>query len=517
MKIEISENEYWWGCTSYSYKDCKSPFSKEDEFEFDLRIQALNQTAPLMLSSQGRYIISDSPFAYKVSGGVIEITAGEVTLVKAGETLKDAYLDASKKYFPFEERTIPDKFFTVPQYNTWMQFTYDPTEEGVLKYAQDIIDNGFEPGILMIDEGWHTRYGIWEFDKAKFPHPKETIDKLHDMGFKVMLWVVPYVTPDGKYFATSVSAVHDPIHCKDRYVRNDKGAVMYFAWWNGISALLNLDGETDNREFNEKLKFLMEEYGVDGFKFDGANASSLGRNNQRHGIANANFDAHKCSMAYNEFGKKYEYHEFKDTYNMGGKSIAERLCDRNHTWEGQGLASIIPMALRAGLLGYPYICPDMVGGGQWTIRELHTDKFDAELFVRTAEASALFPMMQFSWAPWEALNEEYLSYVKKAADLHAQMAETFIELADNAAKTGEPIMRSLEYVDPHKNYAEINDEFMLGNDILVAPVLKKGAVSRTVIFPKGRWQDQNTGKIYEGNTEAEVEADLSTLPWFRRV
>lgn len=516
MEIKILENEYWWGCASHFRAPQKFPFSGKDEFSFDLRVNTSNQSAPILISSKGRVIKSDKPFAFTVKDGIINITFGETELLNMGSCLKEAYLSAAEKYFPFEKRTIPDEFFSIPQYNTWMQFNYEPTAEGVLKYAHDIIDNGFQPGILMIDEGWHTRYGIWEFDKAKFPDPKKTIEELHSLGFKVMLWVVPYVTPDGKYFATSLNKDFDPVNYNKRYVKNKDGQIMYFAWWNGYSALLNLLEETDNSEFNKKLKFLVDEYKIDGFKFDGANACTLRERNQRNGLSSDSFDSHKYSEAYNELGKKYKYHEFKDTYNMSGKSIAERLCDRDHTWEGEGLSSLIPMALRAGLLGYPYICPDMVGGGNWTVK-VNIEKLDQELFVRMAQASALFPMMQFSWAPWEALDKEHFALVKKAADLHASMADTFLKLADHASLSGEPIMRTLEYYDPHKGYAEIDDEFMLGNDILVAPVMKKSAKSRNVVFPKGSWQDQNTGKIYKGNSSAEVSADISVLPWFKKV
>lgn len=517
MEIKILENEYWWGCASHFKTSQKFPFKEKDNFSFDLRVNTSNQSAPLMISSKGRVISSDKPFAFEVKNGVIEITFGDVELSSGGNCLKDAYFKAMKKYSPFEKRTIPDEFFSIPQYNTWMQFTYDPTAEGVLKYAHNIVDNGFQPGIIMIDEGWHTRYGIWEFDKAKFPNPKETIEELHSLGFKVMLWVVPFVTPDGKYFTTSISKTFNPENYDKRYVRNKDGSIMYFAWWNGYSALLNLLDKTDSSYFDKKLESLMSEYNVDDFKFDGANAGNLGEMNWRNGIPNDSFDPHNYSMGYNNFGKKYKYHEFKDTYNMCGKSIAERLCDRNHSWGNEGLSSIIPMALRAGLLGYPYICPDMVGGGDWSIRELHPEQIDQELFVRMAQASALFPMMQFSWAPWEALDATHLSYVKKAAELHANMADTFLKLADHASETGEPIMRNLEFVDPGKGYEEIEDEFMLGNNILVAPVIKKGATERNVVFPEGKWEDQNTGKIYSGNTSETISADLSVLPWFKRV
>ena len=68
-----------------------------------------------------------------------------------------------------------------------MGYTCDPTQQKAMDYAHAIVNNGFEPGFLIIDEGWHTRYGLWQFDLHKFPDPKAMVDELHKMEFKVFL------------------------------------------------------------------------------------------------------------------------------------------------------------------------------------------------------------------------------------------------------------------------------------------------------------------------------------------
>ena len=77
-------------------------------------------------------------------------------------------------------------------------------------------------------------------------------------------------------------------------------------------------------------------------------------------------------------------------------------------------------------------------------------------------------------------------------------------------------MRTLEYNDPHKGYAGITDQFMLGEKLLVAPVVTKGTFERKVFFPEGRWQDED-GNVYEGGTAPVLAAPLSRLLWFRRI
>ncbi len=168
-EIPMLENEYWWGGSTLD--GSKQPFGKETSHTSDFRTVCHNQTMPMYLSNKGRVIWSDEPFKVTIENGKFTFDSDEVVLENGGSTLRDAYLYAMRHHFPFSHKKLPEEFFKTAQYNTWMQFTYDPTEEGVLRYAHDIIDHGYKPGILIIDEGWHGRYGVWEFDKLKFPIP----------------------------------------------------------------------------------------------------------------------------------------------------------------------------------------------------------------------------------------------------------------------------------------------------------------------------------------------------------
>ena len=514
-QFDMLPDEHWWGGSSND--GLKEPFHAASCHRADYNDFASNQTMPLYLSDRGRYIWSEEGFVITIENGCIQIEGNEVVLVNAGSNLRDAYLAAMKAHFPFSAQKLPERFFKVPQYNTWMQFTYNPTQQGVLQYAHEIIDHGFTPGILMIDEGWNGRYGYWQFDRAKFPNPKAMVEELHAMGFTVMLWVVPYVCPDGPEFVKLTDRQFNPQEFDKHFLRNANGEYAFVRWWNGYSLILDFTNPYDCKFLKERLRFLMEEYGIDGFKFDGGDLYSYADHPL---ITKPRQTAHtpgELNIAWNHFGMQYQYHEYKDTWKGGGKAVIQRLRDRSHTWQGNGIDSLIPSALVCSMIGHPYICPDMIGGGEWTYRDLYHDQFDPELFVRMAEASALFPMMQFSWAPWDDLNEEYVAYVRQMADLHSQMAEEILRFVESARITGEPIMRPLEYNHPGQGYADIKDEFMLGCDILVAPVLQKGAVSRTVVFPTGRWQDQNDGTVYTGPNTHTVNAPLHVLPWFRKV
>ena len=516
LSFQILPDELWWGGSVVLAPT--QPYDKTTKDECNLEISGANQSAPFYLSTKGRYVWADSPLrSVSFDEGTVTIQAENPVLVEAGSSLKEAYLHAMKMHFPFEQKNLPEKFFRTAQYNTWMEFTYNPTQKSVLEYAHAIIDNGYTPGILMIDEGWHVGYGTWEFDFHKFPDPKAMIDELHELGFSVMLWVVPFVTADGRNFlehydewlAELMGEKFEP-----RLLRQPNGEIALLHWWNGFSAVLNLCDEKDRRYLDGRLQYLMETYGVDGFKFDGGNIVEFAKR-ECWVTEPPTETAEALNTAWNEFGAKYTYHEYKDTYNRGGKATIQRICDRAHEWGSDGLGSLMPFALAQGILGYPYLCPDMIGGGSWAYTVNPDFQCDEELFVRMAQCSALFPMMQFSWAPWRMLGKEAQALCLEAAKLHDKFADRIVELVQNTMKTGEPIVRMLEYNYPNKGYGRILDEFMLGEDILVCPVVEKGMTVKRVVLPEGVWEYCD-GTLYEGGGEAEVSTPLNVLPYFQK-
>jgi alpha-glucosidase len=123
------------------------------------------------------------------------------------------------------------------------------------------------------------------------------------------------------------------------------------------------------------------------------------------------------------------------------------------------------------------------------------------------------PMMQFSVAPWRVLDKKHFAAVEKAVKIREKFTPKILELARESAHTGEPIVRSMEYVFPHQGYAKVEDQFLLGNNILVAPMLQKGEGTREVFIPKGEWTDIN-GKVIEGPTKIKINVPLDEIPIF---
>lgn len=461
-----------------------------------------NQIQPLLLSDQGDVIWSEQPFRIRVAGGTLHLGGlGPIVRARSGTTLRDAYRSASRLHFPPSGAAPAPLLFAAPQYNTWIELMYDQNQADVLRYARAVVANGFPPGVLMIDDNWQLDYGQWRFHPGRFSSPRAMVDELHRLGFQVMVWVCPFVSPDSEIYRMLRSRgflLKEPAGDQPAIVR----------WWNGASALLDLSNPGAFDWFTNQLDSVRTLYGVDGFKLDAGDVDFY-RNTASFRPATP----HDQSGLYGRIGLRFPLNEYRAMWKMGGQPLAERLQDKRHSWDD--LRKLVPQGALMGLLGYPFTAPDMIGGGEFT-SFLNLATLDQELVVRSAQASALMPMMQFSAAPWRVLDSTRLAAVKKAIALRRAHTPYILELASAAARTGEPIVRPMEYDFPHQGLAEVIDQFMLGDRFLVAPVLERGATSRSVRLPAGRWRGPD-GAVTTGGRTVRVAAPLDVLPVFERL
>ena len=133
--------------------------------------------------------------------------------------------------------------------------------------------------------------------------------------------------------------------------------------------------------------------------------------------------------------------------------------------------------------------------------------------MRSAQVHALCPMMQFSASPWRVLNKEHQQVIRDAVATRQKFADRFVEIARASGHTGEPMLRNLEYNYSGLGYATIRDQFMMGTDLLVAPVVKKGHAEREVVIPPGIWVADN-GEVVVKPKKIMVKTPLSRNPYF---
>jgi alpha-glucosidase (family GH31 glycosyl hydrolase) len=518
LSLELPAGERWWGGAVPD--GGVMPFGDRPHHR-DLAVNAgllddptggANQSAPLLLSNRGRYVWSDRPFAFTVTGGRLQVQGPDLVVGQGAEpTLAAAFRAASAAHFPPAGRAPARAMFTGPQYNTWIEMPFAPTQRKVLDYVRGMLDAGLPPGPVMIDDLWAQDYGSWQFDRSAFPDPTAMVAQLHDWGCPVLLWVVPFISPDSRAFRA--------VRPRGLLIRRRSGRIAIREWWNGFSAMLDLTNPAAVDWLCGELDTLRDEHGIDGFKFDAGDV----RDYRSDDVTLGGAEPVDLCQAWAELGQRYAYNEFRACWRSGGAPLAQRLHDKPATWDERGLGSLIPESIAQGLIGHPFSCPDMIGGGDlWGA----DDEVDQELFVRYAQVAALHPMMQFSRAPQRVLDAEHLAIVRAAVALRERLLPDLLALVDHAARTGEPILRSLAWLDPDDPGPA--DQFLLGSDLLVAPVLEPASPhsvptrgqTRSIRLPPGRWQAQWDGAdrtVLAGPTRITVPVDLSTLPWFRRV
>ncbi|MFD7770424.1 glycoside hydrolase family 31 protein [Streptomyces sp. NPDC059787] len=454
-----------------------------------------NQSAPLLLSSHGRLVWSPHPFSFEVDDTRLRLDGQDITVARTGTGLREAYLAASAQWFQPTGSAPARKLFSAPQYNTWIDNPYTPTQHSVTEYAHRIQALGMPPGVIMIDDSWSPAYGTWTFDQARFPYPAAMVSRLHEAGFAVMLWVVPFVSPD--------TAVFRELESRRMLVRTKDGTTKLQRWWNGYSAVLDLTQPDTVTWLKDRLDDLRRETGVDGFKLDGGDLWAYSDDDVTHAPTTP---VDHCRR-WAEIGLDHPFNELRACWGLGGAPLAQRLRDKPPTWGEDGLRSLIPELVAQGLLGYPYACPDMIGGGE--INAVSAGGVDQELYVRYAQLATMAPMMQFLALPDRVLDEEHRDAVLQALKAREELWPLLETLIDQAATTGEPILRPLAY--HHSESAEVTDQFLLGLDVMVAPVLDAGATKRQVVVPDGDWADAD-GHVTRGPAVVDVPVTLHSIP-----
>lgn len=517
LQFDLLPGEAWFGANIND--GWKLPITQETKAVTDTRyISSYNQASPLWLSTKGRYLWSESGYLVQWNRGRAVCTSkkDKIELFDGFETLRGAYLAASKRHFPFDGKTPDALMFRVPQYCTWIHLATNQRQEDILAFAQGILDAGMQAGELIIDDGWQKTFGDWEFHPDKFTDPKRMVDQLHAMGFKVILWICPFVAPGASDYARMV---RDNLLVRGRF-----GRIASRTWWNGKHPVLDLSNPKAVQWFYDTADRLMHTYGIDGFKQDAGDAYFYKDSDRtfRPGV-----DANDQCLLWAQTARRYTFNELRACFKGGGWGVTQRLADKTHSWDRNGLNTLIPNALLQGLCGYPYSCPDMIGGGEISSfkektgdvfdRDKREDEFDTELLIRWCQCSALMPMMQYSFAIWHLKNTTAREACLHAAKLHEQYAGTIVALAENASRTGEPIVRPLEYHYPHAGYEAVHDAFLLGDSILVAPVVKKGERQKTLRLPAGDWKYIPDGTVYHGGKTVTVDAPLEVLPLFEKI
>ncbi|XP_055697883.1 myogenesis-regulating glycosidase-like [Phlebotomus papatasi] len=425
---------------------------------------------------------------------------------------KAAHMEAVHRFLG-RPSGVPDPLMAArPIWSTWARYKRDIDETVVMRFANEIVNNGFTNSQFEIDDDWEICYGALEFRTSKFPNIRNTVQQLKNMGFRVTLWIHPFINKGCEPYYTTA---------KDNgYLVKDHNGNVDTQWWNsekGEAAYIDFTNPEAAAWYTGRLRKLLEDTGIDSYKFD-AGESSWQPDDP---ILNSPLEEHPLSVTTDyirtvaEFGPIVEVRSgFKNQY----QDVYMRMIDKDSEWGwNNGLPTLVTTLLQLNMNGYPLVLPDMIGGNGY---DNHMP--DREMFIRWLQANVFMPSLQFSYVPWDYQDGDGIKMqelCKHFVKLHEDYADTIIRRFERAVSHGEPVNPPVWWLDPRdKNAQTAFDAFLLGEEILAAPILQKGQTSRNIYLPVGRWQDGNNGSIYHGRQWLNnYPAPLSVLPYFIRL
>lgn len=439
-----------------------------------------------------------------------------------GDNVKEIHQFVMKNFFQYPSDIPDERMMKEPIWSTWAQFGKAVDQDMVMNFTEKIKESGLPYSQVEIDDMYSTSYGEFDFDSKKFPDPKSMIESLHNDNFRVTIWVYPFANTDSEAFQQGMKYWVKGI---------DESVPGLLHWWNGIGAAVDTTNPLAAFWYRSRLETFIHDYNIDGLKFDAGELTYLPMGYHLHTLQDNSPDFY--SMKYGEiaagFGKLIEVRVGHRTQNL---PIFVRILDRSSRWdENNGLRSVIPTTLTFGILGYPFVLPDMIGGNgfQLVVTEngnssMPVGKPESELFIRWVQANAFLPAVQFSFAPWD-IDNQTVNITRKVLQLRASMADYIVACAKEATQSGSPIIRPLWWVAPEDPIAqEIYTEFLLGDKYLVAPVLTPmdGSNGKHLVYlPKGIWKEEfafkRQIKVTSSGMWTDYTVTIEDLPYFSLV
>jgi len=493
VAFDLSVGGQWYG-HGFSHRQ---PFPLNDEQIVNDNFVVNNIQSPVYLASNGSALVVDTyePIAVHLNSagsGLLEVCPrgeGLLPLIVLADRDIVAVRNRCVRMLGLPRRTPSFDVFAMPIFSTWTQCPCYISQEIVTSFAREVKRSGFPCNTIEIDEQWEPHFGELVFDEEKFPSPARMIEEIHRMGFNVTLWVSPFVNEDAANFEQLR---------RERIVvnRKDTDQAAMLRWWHGNAGIIDFTSRKARRWYQERLSALMD-LGIDGFKIDG------GDGKYQPGHRDSDFAGETTPSAFCDAYVKFfadfapELAETRTGWRTQGLGLISRQGGKDSHWGlDNGMHAMITLGLQMALMGFAYILPDMIPGRVQTLVSDYPLPTD-ELFVRWTEVSAFFPVMQFSYLPWN-YDSAVVDACRAYAELHRSLAPYIYEAALRA-RDGEMIVAPLfaEFPDDENCY-HVNDEFLLGEDLLVCPVLHEGATSRRLYLPPGRWIDVWTKRSVTG-------------------
>jgi len=417
--------------------------------------------------------------------------------------------------------------------------------------VREVVDRTFEEGMpatALVIEAWSDEATFYLFNDTEYepvpgaesvtveamhhgrrwPDPKGLVEWLHERGIRVLLWQIPVLKDmDGHaQHEQDLAFAEEAGMC----VSTESGdSYRNRGWWFPGSRVIDFTNADAAAWWFDKRAYLLDDVGIDGFKTDGGE-HLWGRDvvvaDGDDGDEAANAYPTHYLAAYHDFMREHG-HDQPVTFSRAGFTGSQGLPahwagDEDSTWEAYR-ASLVA-GLSAGASGVAF--------WSWDLAGFSGDLPSAELYKRSTAMAAFCPIMQYhsehnehrqplaDRTPWNvaehrgdpAVSDVYRFYAR----LRMNLVPYLVGLGAEAARTGLPMMRAMALEFPHDpQAAAIDDQFLLGSDLLVAPMLEPGERDRRVYLPEGTWVDLWTGEPASGGWLTSA-APVDVIPVFVR-
>ena len=369
-------------------------------------------------------------------------------------------------------------------FGTWMsRITYFSEKEGY-DVAANIRKNKYPCDVIHFDTGWFDVdwQCDYKFSENRFQNPQQMLKDLRSQGFHVCLWQLPYFTPKNRYFSELIE--------KDMYVKNGNGELPY------EDVVLDFSNPETVKWYQDKLAGLLN-IGVSAIKVDFGEAAPL----------NGIYASGKSGW--------YEHNLYPVRYDMAVSEITKKLHNENIMWAraawagsqryplhwggdaattNTGLLGTLRAGLSFGLSGFSFWSHDMGGFGKSTPEDLYCRWIPFGFLTSHTRAHGAPPT-----EPWLYDSKRVQDVFRKSAEMKYRLMPYVYAQAKECTEKGLPMLRALFVEFPDDPGAwKVDDEYLFGSQILVAPLLESGMTGRTVYLPEGKWIDYQTEKVYEG-------------------
>lgn len=363
--------------------------------------------------------------------------------------------------------------------------------------------------------------------------PKGMVDRLHAQDVRVHLWQIPLMKmrphPQGQARADADAAIREDVLIQEVAPDGSLRPYRNRGWWFPLGLMPDLTDERAARWWTEKRRYLVEEVGIDGFKTDGGEhawGADLRYLDGGHGDVSNNRFPVAYAAAYGRLLESAG--KAPVTFSRAGFTGSQAhgafwAGDENSTWEAFRWSMLAGLSAAASGILY----------WGWDIAGFSGDIPDSELYVRAMAASVFVPIMQYhsefnhhrlpsrDRTPWNIAeltgDDAVIAEVRGLVHLRERLVPYLAEQARESIRTSRPLMRPL-YFD-HPADAQVWEhpiQWMLGDALLVAPVLEPGATEWPVYLPPGDWVDAWTGAPVPGGAVVTTRTARDRIPVFAR-